>query len=177
VHAQNDRAAQLLDIVKGKAGLVLFSKPSNPHLSEKMYRRYYDQEMKSMVTDSLMSQLIEASAKADTTPWKTSEFKRTIVISNRSESLNAKRILTEWKITDRVEWRKYRRLINKWTNTTEQEREVNYLSRPVITKDGNYGIIKTDIASGNLCCGGQIVLYKYQADKWVYVGVLYKWNY
>ena len=174
---QSNRYLQLLEIAKGQAGLVLWSKPARVSLDSGIIKQYFRRVFKVEINDSLLSDLIHSTRMMDTTKWKAEEFSRTVLIEDRSITINTKRILDSWKISDKIERKKYRQFLNNWINTNEQERPVNRLSKPVLTKNEEYGVIKKDLTEGGLCCGGQVNLYKYESGGWKDVGVIYSWKY
>jgi len=174
---QSKRYNELLEIAKGQSGLVLYAKPSTIRINAWVLKRYNDHGTKSNLSDSLLNDLIKATKNMDTTKWQTKEFKRTIVVYKKDTILYAGKILNLWKIDDKTERKKYRRLINKWTNTDKQERSLNYLSRPAMTENEEYGLILTDLTTHGLCCGGELTLYKYESGQWKGVGVIYSWKY
>jgi hypothetical protein len=113
----------------------------------------------------------------DSTNWKTSDFSRTVVVEGRKDFINTSKILENWELIDKTEIKKYRKLLNKWTNSDPQVRQLNYMSRPILSDNEEYGIILTDITEGYLCCGGQLTLYKYKSGQWNDLGSIYNWSY
>jgi hypothetical protein len=175
-YGQVDRYNQLLSIAREKGGLVVSCNPLKIQLDS--WRLKYVNRLRtdSIITDSLITQIIEATSKWDTTKWDRKEFIKTIIVADREEFFNANKLLDEWGITDKQERKKYRKLINKWINTDVNQRPVNYLSRPVLTQNPDFGLIAVDLVTHGLCCGGQINLYKYEVDQWKDLGSIYSWK-
>lgn len=178
LHGQSLRYEQLMDVIKDKAGLILYHKPPSVRTKLLGLKDYFQiRNPKNQLSDTALNNLIEASNQMDSTNWEQSEFSRTVVVSDRSDIINVHKILKTWGLTDKEEIKKYRKLLNKWTNTDIQIRQLNYLSRPILTDNEEYGVILTDIGAGNLCCGGQITLYKYESGQWKDLGAIFNWRY
>jgi hypothetical protein len=173
---QSKRYNELVEIAKGQSGLVLYNKPSKIRINIWALRQYDERNTKPILSNSLLNDLIKATKNMDSTKWQTNEFKRTILVNNTDTILNAIKILNIWKIDDKVKRKKYRRLINKWINTDKQERALNYLSKPAMTENEEYGLILTDLTTHGLCCGGKLTLYKYESGQWKDIGVIYSWK-
>jgi len=175
-YGQSDRYNELLTIAKEKGGIVVSCKPMKVTLDS--WRLKYVNRLRadSIITDSLITQIIDATNKWDTAKWNSKEFKKTAVISDRGENLNANRLLDEWGIYDNSERKKYKKLIKQWTNTDVNQRPINYISRPILTKNKDFGLIAVDLVTHGLCCGGQVTLYKYQSGQWKDLGPIYTWK-
>ena len=174
-YGQDDRYDKLLLLTKEKGGIVVSERPMTMKLDT--FRLKYANRLRTDInfTDSLIFQIAEATNNWDTTKWNKNDFKKTVVVADRKENLNAKRQLDDWGIVDKAERKKIRKQINKWTNTEVDQRPINYLSRPVLTRDRKYGLVAFDLVTHGLCCGGQIILYKYDSGQWTDLGAIYRW--
>jgi len=169
------RLAKLHKIAKQKGGIVVSCYPMTAKLDAWILSRVKKQRRDSILTDSVAYQIIEATKNWDTTKWESTEFNGKAVITERSERLNAKKLLDGWGICDKETRKVYRRQINTWVNTEVDNRPIWYISRPVLTKDGKFGLVAWDLVSNGLCCGGQVVLYKYESGNWIDLGTIYRW--
>jgi len=176
-YGQDDRYNELLKIAKEKSGLVVSCNPMKIKLDSWGLSRYMNRLRKdSVVTDSLITQIVDATNEWDMKKWDRNEFNKTIVICDKEEILNPNKLLDEWGITDKEERKKYRRMINKWINTDINQRPVNYISRPILIENKDFGLIAVDLVTHGLCCGGQVNLYKYELGQWKDLGSIYNWK-
>jgi hypothetical protein len=176
--AQSTAYLQLLKVAKDGAGLILYNKPPSPRSRLLNLKNLYDiRNPKDRLSDTLVNKLVEACARMDTSEWVNSDFSRTVVVKDRSNNINVNRTVKEWGLTDKAEIKKYRQRLREWMNTEVSLRYLNYLSRPVLTDDEEYGIILKDDVEGNLCCGGHLQLYRYEAGQWKDMGLIYSWKY
>jgi hypothetical protein len=129
------------------------------------------------LSDTLVNEWIKAAALMDTTEWKTKDFRRTLVIHDKTQDIEISKTLEDWSITYKAELKKYRKLLRDWVSREESNRPVQVLSRPVMTADQNYGLILKDEYQSGLCCGGQINLYKYDGGEWKDLGTIKTWKY
>ncbi len=175
-YGQDDRYDKLFLLVKEKGGLVVSERPMTMELDT--FRLRYVNRLRTDIkfTDSLILQIVEASNNWDTTKWDKNDFKNTVVVTDRKENLNANKLLDDWGIADKAERKRIRKQINKWTNTEVDQRPINYLSRPILTRDNNYGLVAFDLVTSGLCCGGQVTLYKYESGQWKDLGAIYTWK-
>lgn len=176
---QDDRFNSLFKIAKEKVGIVVSCQPlTTIPIKLDTFRVKYVNRLRTDIklTDSLIFQIVEATKKLDTAKWEEKEFKNTVVVCDRDENLNASKLLDEWGVQDKSERNKFRKQIKQWTNTDPSERPINYISRPVLTTDNNYGIIAVDLVTHGFCCGGQVILFKYESGQWTDLGSIYKWS-
>lgn len=176
---QDDRYNSLLRIAKENVGIVVSCHPlTTIPIKLDTFRLKHVNRLRTDInlTDSLILQLVEAAKTLDTTKWDGKEFKRNAVVCDRDENLNARKLLDEWEVQDKSDRIKYRKQIVKWNNTEPNQRPINYISRPGLTKDKNYGLIAFDLVSSGLCCGGQLFLFKYDSGQWTNLGSIYNWS-
>jgi hypothetical protein len=166
-----------LEIAKSEAGLVLKSKPGKIKLDPLRIKDSYKRRFKTELADTLLNELIKASTLMETTKWTKKDFTRTLVVSDKTQEIEIRKIIEEWRITDKDEQKKYKNLLRDWAYIDGQNRPVNVLSRPALTADQNYGLILKDLHQGGLCCGGQINLYKYEDGEWKDLGAISSWKY
>ena len=174
---QNARYDQLLEIAKSQAGLILKNRPAKIKLDPWTIKTYYKRRFKTELPDTLLAEWVKAASLMDTTEWTTNDFKRTIVVSDKTQDIEISKVLGQWAISDKDELKKYKKQLREWNYTEGQSRPINVLSKPVLTEDQNYGLILRDLYEGRLCCGGQINLYKYEDGEWKDLGAGHSWKY
>ncbi|KPM46929.1 hypothetical protein [Jiulongibacter sediminis] len=124
------------------------------------------------MTMELRDELVEIIKTPDTTAWLPIDFPEQYVFQS-FENKYSTEYIQNWESLPEVRQSELKEKLENWEISHFQK--YSFLSHPVLTKDGRFGLLEFGYVCGSRCGHGWIRLYRFENEKWIYIADLGRW--
>ncbi|WP_304235253.1 hypothetical protein [Jiulongibacter sediminis] len=149
-YSYQERFVELEKIAKGYTTFAVKERPLifRKALSENCFEGMSGEKLlverfRPEMTDSLTTVLEDLIQNPDTSLWVPQDFKTNYVCKNRDEDVEIERYAsTNWRNHDPDTFCRLKSRLKEWNEKDSFNRPISAISHPLMTTDGNYGLIE-----------------------------------